>query len=79
MITETRTHMIGPDITVFEISGRLNLGNLLMSVENAVRWIRNLEPGDATPNPEVSKAEDERAVQVWRGRTKRACNNENRN
>jgi hypothetical protein len=33
----------------------------LKSVENAVRWIRNLEPGDATPNPEVSKAEDERA------------------
>jgi anti-anti-sigma factor len=31
--------MIGPDITVFEISGRLNLGNLLMSVENAVRGI----------------------------------------
>jgi anti-sigma B factor antagonist len=29
--------MIGPDITVFEISGRLNLGNLLMSVENTVR------------------------------------------
>jgi anti-sigma B factor antagonist len=31
--------MIGPDITVFEISGRLNLGNLLMSVENAVRGL----------------------------------------
>ncbi len=39
MITETRTHTIEPDITVFEISGRLNLGNLLMSVENAVRGL----------------------------------------
>jgi len=33
----------------------------LKSVENAVRWIRNMEPGDATPNPELSKAEDEKA------------------
>jgi uncharacterized protein len=33
----------------------------LKSVEHAVRWVRNLEPGDATPNPEVSKAEDEKA------------------
>jgi ABC-type transporter Mla MlaB component len=39
VITETRTHTIEPDITVFEISGRLNLGNLLMSVENAVRGL----------------------------------------
>ncbi len=39
MITETRTHTIEPDITVFEISGRLNLGNLLMSVENAIRGL----------------------------------------
>jgi type 1 glutamine amidotransferase len=33
----------------------------LKSVENAVRWIRNMDPGDATPNPDVSKAEDEKA------------------
>jgi anti-anti-sigma factor len=39
VITETRTHTIEPDITVFEISGRLNLGNLLMSVENAIRGL----------------------------------------
>jgi anti-sigma B factor antagonist len=39
VITETRTHTIEPDVTVFEISGRLNLGNLLMTVENAVRGL----------------------------------------
>jgi anti-sigma B factor antagonist len=39
VITETRTHTIEPDITVFEIAGRLNLGNLLMSVENAIRGL----------------------------------------
>ena len=33
----------------------------LKSLENAVRWIRNMEPGDATPNPDVSKAEEEKA------------------
>lgn len=33
----------------------------LSSVEGGVRWILNLEPGDATPNPEVSKAEEEKA------------------
>jgi type 1 glutamine amidotransferase len=27
----------------------------------AIKWELNLEPGDATPNPEVSKAEDEKA------------------
>lgn len=37
MITETKTHRVDPDITVFEISGRLNLGNLMLSVENAIR------------------------------------------
>ena len=30
----------------------------LNSVEGGVRWILGLEQGDATPNPEVSKAED---------------------
>jgi hypothetical protein len=34
---------------------------VLKSTENAVRWILNLETGDATPNPEVSKAEEARA------------------
>lgn len=33
----------------------------LKSLEWAVHWIRNHTPGDATPNPEVSKAEDEKA------------------
>ncbi len=33
----------------------------LKSTEGAVRWILNLEKGDATPNPEVSQAEDEKA------------------
>ncbi len=33
----------------------------LKSVEGAVRWIRGLESGDATPNPEVSKAEELKA------------------
>jgi type 1 glutamine amidotransferase len=31
----------------------------LASVEGGVRWILGLEKGDATPNPEVSKAEDQ--------------------
>lgn len=39
MITETRTHLVEPDITVFAISGRLNLGNLLQSVESALRGL----------------------------------------
>lgn len=37
MITETKTHRVEPDITVFGISGRLQLGNLLQSVESAIR------------------------------------------
>ena len=37
MITESRTHQVEPDITVFEISGRLSLGNLLQSAESAMR------------------------------------------
>jgi type 1 glutamine amidotransferase len=40
----------------------------LKSVENATRWIRNLEPGDATPNPDVSKAEEERAKAAVSGK-----------
>jgi anti-sigma B factor antagonist len=37
--TETRTHKIAPDITVYEISGRLNLSNELISIENAIRGL----------------------------------------
>lgn len=33
----------------------------LDSTTGAVRWIMNLEGGDATPNPEVSEAENQRA------------------
>lgn len=39
MITETKTHRVEPDITVFEISGRLNLGNLLQTAESAMRGL----------------------------------------
>ena len=37
MITETKTRQVEPDVTVFAISGRLNLGNSLISIENAIR------------------------------------------
>jgi anti-sigma B factor antagonist len=37
MITETKTRLVEPDITVYEIAGRLNLGNSLQSVENSIR------------------------------------------
>jgi anti-anti-sigma factor len=37
--TETKVHRVEPDITVFEISGRLILGDLLSSVENEIREI----------------------------------------
>ena len=30
-------------------------------VQNAVRWVLNLETGDATPNPAVSKSEEAKA------------------
>jgi uncharacterized protein len=33
----------------------------LKSVEGGIRWIRGLESGDATPNPEVSKAQETKA------------------
>ncbi|GAB4152192.1 MAG: hypothetical protein Tsb009_27960 [Planctomycetaceae bacterium] len=33
----------------------------LKSTEGAIRWILNLEKGDATPNPEVSAAQDAKA------------------
>ena len=34
---------------------------VLKSTENAVRWVLNLDEGDATPNPAVSKAEEAKA------------------
>ena len=37
MITETSTRHIEPDITVVVISGRLSLGNSLMTVENSIK------------------------------------------
>ena len=37
MITDTKTRQVEPDITVFEIAGRLNLGNTLISVESAIK------------------------------------------
>jgi anti-anti-sigma regulatory factor len=37
MITETKTRRVDPDITILEISGRLNLGNSLLSIESALR------------------------------------------
>jgi len=33
----------------------------LKSTEGAVRWIMNLEEGDATPNPDVSQAQEDKA------------------
>jgi trehalose utilization protein len=36
----------------------------MKSVEGSVRWVMNLESGDATPNPAVSKAEDAKAKAV---------------
>jgi len=43
MITETKARQVEPDITVFAISGRLNLGNSLISVEDSIR--RLMEDG----------------------------------
>lgn len=37
MITETELRRIEPDITIFGISGRLSLGNSLITVENSIR------------------------------------------
>jgi anti-anti-sigma factor len=41
LITGTKTYIVEPDITVFEISGRLNLGNLLQSVEHSLHNLIN--------------------------------------
>ena len=37
MVIGTKTRLIDPDITVFEISGRLHLGNNLVSIEVAIK------------------------------------------
>jgi anti-sigma B factor antagonist len=37
LTVETKTYRVKPDITVFEISGRLILGDLLQSVESEIR------------------------------------------
>jgi anti-anti-sigma factor len=37
MITHTNNRQVPPDITVFEIAGRLSQGNTLISVEHAIR------------------------------------------
>ena len=37
MTTETKSRQIEPDISVIEISGRLGLGNTLLSIEAAIR------------------------------------------
>src|SRR5215472_11432341 len=37
MITETKLRRVEPDITVLEISGRLNLGNSLITVETSIQ------------------------------------------
>lgn len=39
MITETKTRMVEPAITVLEISGRLNLGNSLQSIESSIQHL----------------------------------------
>ena len=40
----------------------------LDSTEAAIRWIRNEVAGDATPNPDVSKAWQEKSVQDGAGK-----------
>lgn len=37
MLTETKTRQLEPDITVFEISGRLHLGNAVTSIEHSIK------------------------------------------
>jgi anti-anti-sigma factor len=41
LISGTKTYRIEPDITVFEIYGRLNTGDLLRSVEESVHSLVN--------------------------------------
>ena len=37
MITETKTRKLDSEITVYEISGRLNLGNSLLTIESGIK------------------------------------------
>ena len=37
MINQTKTRTVEPGITIFSISGRLSLGNTLLSIESALR------------------------------------------
>ena len=37
MITETKTRKLDSNITVYEISGRLNLGNSLLNIESGIK------------------------------------------
>jgi anti-anti-sigma factor len=37
LITETKTRSLGSGVTVFEISGRLNLGNSLLAIETNIK------------------------------------------
>lgn len=39
LLTETKTRRIEPDVTVVELIGRLNLGNLLLSIESTIRRV----------------------------------------
>jgi anti-sigma B factor antagonist len=43
MMTETKTRKLDDGVTVVEISGRLNLGNSLISIESAIK--RLIEQG----------------------------------
>jgi len=37
VITETRTRRLESGVTVYEITGRLNLGNFLLTIESAIK------------------------------------------
>jgi hypothetical protein len=51
MVTQTSTRQLAPDITVFEITGRLSLGNTLASVEDSQAARCALpEPPATSPN-----------------------------
>jgi anti-sigma B factor antagonist len=52
MITESKTRVVEPDITVVEISGRLSLGNALLAVESSIN--RLIEQGSRKLAVDVS-------------------------
>ena len=41
LLSGTKTYTVEPDVTVFEITGRLNLGDLLRSVEQSLQNLIN--------------------------------------